>query len=340
LLTSDRNDFVRNTCDRLISETNALGKTRTFTYDLAGNRTGITDRNGRTRRFSFDPLNRLTKEEWLNSGSPIHTINSTYDAAGQLTSIADADVTYNYAYDLNGRLLSVNNTGTASSPSVVMSYGYDGAGNMLSATDSINGTPGGTNTYTFDPLNRVTRMQQSGTRVAYNAVGQPINVKRFADLVGTQPVAETTHTFDSLNRLTAINHSKGGVPLASYDYSFDANSRITGVTNRDGTSINTYDDTDQLTGVDHSFQPDETYTYDANGNRTNPGYVTGANNRLLSDGKFNYEYDGEGNVIKQTDILTGEVTQYTWDYRNRLTNVTRNGGSVGLCLRCLRPAYR
>jgi hypothetical protein len=48
--------------------------------------------------------------------------------------------------------------------------------------------------------------------------------------------------------------------------------------------------------------------YDANGNRTNPGYVTGANNRLLSDGKFNYEYDGEGNVISQTDILTGDVT--------------------------------
>jgi RHS repeat-associated protein len=81
--------------------------------------------------------------------------------------------------------------------------------------------------------------------------------------------------------------------------------------------------------VDYSYQPDEAYTYDANGNRTNPGYVTGKNNRLLSDGKFNYEYDDEGNVIRQTDILTGEVTAYTWDYRNRLTNVTRNGASVG-----------
>jgi hypothetical protein len=89
----------------------------------------------------------------------------------------------------------------------------------------------------------MTRMQQSGPGVtnkrvdyAYNAVGQPINVKRFSDLAGTQPVAETTHTFDRLNRLSTINHSRGGVPLASYNYSFDANSRITSVTNKDGTS--------------------------------------------------------------------------------------------------------
>ncbi len=317
--------------DRLITETNALGATRTFTYDAAGNRTSLTDRNGKTRRFSYDPLNRLTTETWTGDG---RTINSTYDAAGQLTQINEAGAAYNYGYDPDGRLLSVNNAGTAGSPSVLMNYGYDAAGNMLSAADSINGTPSGTNTYTFDPLNRVTRMQQSGTGVtnkrveyAYNAVGQPINVKRFSDLAGTQPVVETTHTFDRLNRLTTINHSKGGTPLASYNYSFDANSRITSVTNKDGTSTNTYDDTDQLTGVDYSFQPDEAYTYDANGNRTNPGYVTGANNRLLSDGKFNYDYDGEGNRIKQTDILTGAVTEYAWDYRNRLTQITEKNAA-------------
>jgi RHS repeat-associated protein len=43
---------------------------------------------------------------------------------------------------------------------------------------------------------------------------------------------------------------------------------------------------------------------------------------LLSDGSFNYTYDDEGNLLTKTDIATSEVTQYTWDYRNRLTNVT------------------
>jgi YD repeat-containing protein len=86
-------------------------------------------------------------------------------------------------------------------------------------------------------------------------------------------VAETSHTFDNLNRLTDITHSKGVNVLANYAQSYDAKSRITGVTGNDGISSFTYDHTDQLTGVDYSFQTDENYTYDDNGNRTNVGYL-------------------------------------------------------------------
>jgi YD repeat-containing protein len=98
-------------------------------------------------------------------------------------------------------------------------------------------------------------------------------------------------------------------------------SRITGVTGTDGSSSFTYDNTDQLTGVDYSFQTDESYTYDDNGNRTNAGYVTGVNNRLLEDNKFRYEYDLVGNRTKRTDKLTGEETDYFWDIRDRMTGI-------------------
>jgi RHS repeat-associated protein len=80
----------------------------------------------------------------------------------------------------------------------------------------------------------------------------------------------------------------------------------------------TYDDTDQLVDAEHSYQDQESFTYDDNGNRINTGYVTGENNQLLSDGKFNYQYDKEGNRVKRTEIATGEVTEYQWDHRNRL----------------------
>jgi RHS repeat-associated protein len=93
------------------------------------------------------------------------------------------------------------------------------------------------------------------------------------------------------------------------------------VSSMDGTSNFSYDATNQLTGVDNSSLIDEAYSYDANGNRTNSGYQTGVNNQLLSDGKFNYQYDGEGNRTKRTEIATGKVTEYNWDYRNRLTAV-------------------
>jgi RHS repeat-associated protein len=57
--------------------------------------------------------------------------------------------------------------------------------------------------------------------------------------------------------------------------------------------------------------------------------VTGANNQLVSDGTYNYQYDGEGNRTKRTNIATGVVDEYVWDYRNRLTTVTsKDAGGV------------
>jgi RHS repeat-associated protein len=76
-----------------------------------------------------------------------------------------------------------------------------------------------------------------------------------------------------------------------------------------------------LTGTDHTNQTDEAYSYDANGNRTSGGSVTGVNNQLLNDGTYSYTYDGEGNRTKRVEIATGKVTEYNWDYRNRLTAV-------------------
>ncbi len=71
----------------------------------------------------------------------------------------------------------------------------------------------------------------------------------------------------------------------------------------------------------------ERHETDANGNRTNTGYVVGANNRLLSDGTYNYEYDGEGNLTLRTEIATGEAMEFRWDHRNRLTRAVRDGSN-------------
>jgi RHS repeat-associated protein len=98
----------------------------------------------------------------------------------------------------------------------------------------------------------------------------------------------------------------------------------------------------------------EAYTYDANGNRvtasdtntvgvsdTNTASVTtGPNNQLLFDGTYDYTYDNEGN--RATRVLMGtlyddegnayegavETTVYSYDYRNRLTDVKVYAGDV------------
>ncbi len=84
---------------------------------------------------------------------------------------------------------------------------------------------------------------------------------------------------------------------------------------------------------------DEVYRYDANGNRTNPGYVTGEYNRLLSDGTYNYDYDPEGNRTKRTEIATGAVTEHVWDHRNRLVAVIDRASDGGPVVQSVRYVY-
>ena len=141
---------------------------------------------------------------------------------------------------------------------------------------------------------------------------------RYSDLAGTELVADTNYTFDNASRITDIVHEQNATTLAEFGLEYDDGDRITQFTTPDGVSDFSYDDSDQLVNANYENQADEDYSYDDNGNRTNTGYVTGDNNQLLSDGTYNYEYDKEGNRTKQTEIATGEVTEYEWDHRNRL----------------------
>ncbi|WP_223300941.1 FG-GAP-like repeat-containing protein [Oscillatoria nigro-viridis] len=330
--------FVYDARNRLKSETNQFSKTRAFEYDKVGNRTRITDRNNRVRSFTYDALNRETAENWLNNtGNPIRTITSTYDAASQLTSVKDPDSTYQFSYDPKGRQIAVDNTGTPGVPNVLLNYTYDDEDNLLSVSDTINGAAKGNTAYTYDTLNRVSQVTQSGNGVAskrvdfgYDNIGQIKSVNRYSDLSGSQLVRGTTYTYDAKNRLDVLSHGSG----VSYDFDYDNGNRITKIADVDEVTNYTYDKNNQLTVADHSNsnQPDEGFSYDANGNRTNSGYQTGTNNRLNSDGTFNYVYDDEGNLIRKTEIATNKVTEYQWDYRNRLLGVVDKdaaGNAVG-----------
>jgi YD repeat-containing protein len=158
--------------------------------------------------------------------------------------------------------------------------------------------------------------------LAYDAASQWQTITRYADLAGTKLVAQSDYTFDAAGRLTALAHAQGTTTLADYTWSYDAGHRVTAFTSlADGTAEYSYDQTDQLIGADYNYQDDEDYAYDANGNRTLSGYVTGDNNLVLSDGTYDYEYDSEGNRTRRTHIASGESTEYEWDHRNRLTKV-------------------
>ncbi|XZE42761.1 RHS repeat-associated core domain-containing protein [Pirellulaceae bacterium SH467] len=114
----------------------------------------------------------------------------------------------------------------------------------------------------------------------------------------------------------------------------------------------TYDIIDQLTaattsaisGLSMPFSPTaESYNLDENGNRKSSGgasqSASGTHNRLQTDGTYNYTHDNEGNVTRRTKISDSTVTDYTWDYRNRLATVTDKVSASGATLKQVEYTY-
>lgn len=327
--------------NRLVAETISLPEgdaVRSYTYDVSDNHTSTTDRNGRTTRYSYDAVNRLISEEWLNAdGTALNTITYAYGATDLLTRISDSYATDSYTHDGLENRTSVSNAGTPGAPAVVLTYAYDGESNLISRVDTIGGAAAGRIDYTYDELNRLSRISHRGNGVgtkridfAYDLASQWTRLSRYDDLDGTHLIASSDYTFDAAGRLQQLVHRRANQEvLADYAWTFDAAGRVTRATSPDGTTAYQYDAADRLVGADHSYQADEQYSYDALGNRTNSGYQTGVYNRLLSDGTHTYEYDREGNRTKRTETATGRVTEYEWDYRNRLVRVVERTSSAG-----------
>ena len=96
----------------------------------------------------------------------------------------------------------------------------------------------------------------------------------------------------------------------------------------EGTYTYTYDNADELTNVDENGTQVESYIYDSNGNRTGTGFTTTVMNEQTASPGYTYTYDNAGNMISSTNTSTHVTTTYTYDYRNRLTEVTTGGTIV------------
>jgi RHS repeat-associated protein len=286
-----------------------------------------TDRDNRTRTFTYDADNRLVGQTWYDSShNVVNTLSYTYDAAGNRLTASDNNSTYTYTYDALDRVITVQEPFGLS-----LSYTYDAAGHKTSVVDSI----GGTTTYVYDAANRLVSLQFGGTGqtplrmdMTYTARNELAGESRYSDLAGTHRVGKSTYTYDAAGRLIDLVQKDGaGTSLAAYAYAYDAAGNLTSETLNGGTPTTyTYDATNQLLSDSTT-----SYSYDANGNRTNSGYATGPANELTTDGTWNYFYDNEGNLTKKTKIATGETWTYTYDNLNHLVQAqdrVTDGGTI------------
>jgi len=250
------------------------------------------------------------------------TIQPTSDetgASGFGASAAGSPRTWNYTYNANGSMLTMD--GPRTDVSDVTSYAY------YPNNDLDPGKRGNVAAIT-NALGHTTQI------LAYNAHGQPLTI---VDPNGLR----TALTYDARQRLTSRN--VGGETTI---YTYDSVGQLRQVTLPDGSSLSyAYDEAHRLTGVADSLGNSVAYTLDAMGNRTRErvfdpsgllaqtrSRVFDPLNRLAQDiGAENqttqYAYDNQGNVTGVTDPL-GHFTSNGYDALNRLVRVTDPGNGV------------
>jgi RHS repeat-associated protein len=282
---------------RLASITDAVGNITRYDYNLAENKTIITNPDGGvvTRKYDANGL-LLSETDPLN-----HTRTYTYDSnRNKLTDTNALQQTSSYTYDTRGNLLTFTDPGlktvrftynefnlplTTTDPlGNVQTVEYDADANPTKVTDAL----GVRATYTWDTSgNPLTATDANGkiARVTYDAYGR---------------VATRT---DPLNR--------------TISYTYDNMGRNITATDAHGVTRFTYDDLGRLLSVTDPLNQVTSYEYDANGNRT--AQVDAAGRRTV------YVYDAANRLIKTVYPDSTEV-RYTLNYRDqRLTAVDQDG---------------
>ncbi|MBX3415528.1 MAG: hypothetical protein KF708_22785 [Pirellulales bacterium] len=330
-----------------------VGGTVGYFYDAAGNLTHQTDRRNNTTLYVYNALNRLVTEEWRTggtfSGTPVRSLGYEYDPDGLLTRVGDSGSSpeqatlYEIAIDAAGRVGQVDYTGPYGLAKIRAQDTRFSDGQVQHHVTRYE-PPGGPATVlqrrsAYDVAGRLSSVIHGGNSVdatpmeitfAYNAAGELTGLQRFH---GATPVGSSAYAYQHpAGWQTSVAHFGLQGAIAAYDLTYRPDGRLASLgrtaTPDFGTYAYSYDQTGQLLGVNHSGANDESYGYDATGNRTSssaPGlataYQTDSLNRVIDDGTYTYTYDADGNQLTRTHKTSGEFTQYGWDHRNRLVSV-------------------
>ena len=299
------------------------GNTVTYNYDGNGNAISELDPNSVLKTYTYDALNRLTEVQIDGA-----ITRYTYDGFGQLKSIVDGNGNaMHYTHDVRG-LLTEERDGQGNTTT----YTYDGNENILSQTNpdgiSIN--------YTYDPLDRMTsRSYPENTDVfSYDQMGNLINT-------GNDNI-NVSYAYDERNRLIQKSINSWGKTI-SYDhnpagnrtlmvdpdggqttYTYDANNRLSTMTNALGTTTMTYDSVGRLTRQDNANGTYSTY-FTNNAHRLEQINHYNSSNALISS--YDYAFDNQGNRLSRMDHNSVTDT-YFYDGGNRLDSVSYGNGNT------------
>lgn len=302
-----------NSLGQLSQYTDRNGAITSFTYDVDGNVTQIARPNNDVTNYMYDPLSQLIEADNASSH-----VDRTHDAAGNVTSESSCANTGS-----SQTLCSSVASGTQPSVTLTYSWGPDNTLQSLASTDA------GTIQYAYDGLGRlngITDPAQAKTSFGYD------NLDRLTSITRPNGVSDQL-AYNLSGNLVSRDSNLNGTVIARADYTIDAvTGRRLSSTNLSGTTNYTYYDNGTLksaTPPAGSTIPNESYTYDAAGNRTsaNGQASTFSGGRLQTDGQFNYTYDANGQLASRTPVAGGAGTTYSWDAAGQLKSITFPNGT-------------
>lgn len=339
----------------------------TNTYDALGRKISETDALGQLKVYTYDAESNVTQVGFKKTAGSPETVLETrsYDYAGHVKSVTNAlNNSITYAYNALGLLKQEVHPADETLPSLTITYQYDKVGQLVRKVDSLSQE----DLYTYDFAGRVLtkKRQKVGaaqvlTKAAsYDLVG---NIKKETDPSGNV----TTKTYDALKRLitvsvtvkaankpevlqtTTFTYDKNGNKLTEKNWLnnqiemiYDGSDRLVEKKDPLGNSIEkhtynkadvavlTYDAKNGMTSFEYDSSQRLVKTTDAEGFSVSQSYDSLGRVKEKRDGKNNltkYEYDDLGRLSKVTNALN-QSTTYAYDNAGNLLVQTEAGGKT------------
>ncbi len=280
------------------------GHTISYEYNASGLLTSLTDANGNQAKMTYDGNDKLTEAVFADGSKQTWGYNTVGDVISTTTRAGDV---VGYTWSVDGALLSTAIAGNQ------YEYTYNNEGFLTAASDAAANQNLVFEYDTHDNLKALTYQDGTTIAITQNATGDlasyTIAGQTFAYIwqggemssVSVNGNVFTTYTRNAEGNLTEGN----GIA-----YEYDAINNITRVGDTEYTYNSSLQIIQKSTG-----EGIWTYTYDRDGNLAS---------EMLDDGTafhYTYSYDGAGNRLSQTDVVSGVTTTWTYGSMNQIMTV-------------------
>jgi RHS repeat-associated protein len=318
-----------------------------------------TDPQGNLYNYSYDSTtNPYPNLHQVQQGGSGPKWQATYNTNGTVATNTDANnhvtsyVYYSTSDPILGersQLKQINFPVVSPHPLIPVSFTYDGLSRVATRTDAQ-----GTQTYSYDALDRILQILYGGATTCTPAVGNCIsyqydadgNVNQLTDNTGV-----TVFTYDAMNRQkTKVLPGTGG----TITYGYDNESNLTSLQDLGGTVTYGYDTVNELNKLTEPNLNVTTFDYNAGYMRLDTKYPNGVwecmsydnSERLVTIkavrpnpdcrtasatlNSFTYTYlNGTKDIALRSSVtdVTGVKTTYGYDALNQLHTASASSGS-------------